>query len=131
MDDTPNNSMISMTSVEFNKDAVALASLLAEAGLQDVLVLDVADLTSYANVVVIGTYTSDVQAWAFLQEAKHFLLDHHYKLQTQQRQDQNRWYLLDAYDIVLHIFSAEAREFYDLESVWCKAPLLYGMARGE
>ncbi len=131
MDDTPNNSMISTTLVECNKDAVALAELLTEAGLQDVLVLDVADLTSYANVLIVGTYTSDVQAGAFLQEAKHFLLDHRYKLQTQQRQDQSRWYLLDAYDIVLHLFSIEARDFYDLESVWCKGLLLYGSVKGE
>lgn len=35
-----------------------------------------------------------------------------------------RWVLMDYGDIVVHIMSAEAREFYDLEGLWADAKLL-------
>ena len=32
--------------------------------------------------------------------------------------DSNDWKLVDAYDIIVHIFHPEKREFYDLEKMW-------------
>ncbi len=34
------------------------------------------------------------------------------------------WVCMDYFDIVVHIFSPESREFYDLESLWSDAPVL-------
>ena len=31
----------------------------------------------------------------------------------------NDWKLIDAIDIIVHIFHPEKREFYDLEKMWC------------
>ena len=32
--------------------------------------------------------------------------------------DSNDWKLVDAYDVIVHIFHQEKREFYDLEKMW-------------
>ena len=32
--------------------------------------------------------------------------------------DSNDWKLVDAYDVIVHIFHPEKREFYDLEKMW-------------
>lgn len=37
--------------------------------------------------------------------------------------DTGLWVCMDYFDIVVHIFSPEAREFYDLESLWSDAPV--------
>ena len=33
--------------------------------------------------------------------------------------DSNEWKLIDAIDIIVHIFHPEKRKFYDLEKMWC------------
>ncbi|NJL34719.1 MAG: ribosome silencing factor [Chloroflexaceae bacterium] len=38
---------------------------------------------------------------------------------------QHRWVILDYYDVIVHIFSNEQREYYQLERLWSKAtPIL-------
>ncbi len=33
-------------------------------------------------------------------------------------QEQNDWVLVDAFDVIIHIFRPEVRQFYDLEKMW-------------
>jgi ribosome-associated protein len=34
------------------------------------------------------------------------------------------WWLLDYFDVVVHVFSEEDREYYDLERLWRDAPVV-------
>ena len=36
------------------------------------------------------------------------------------RKDSNDWKLVDAHDVIVHIFHPEKREFYDLEKMWLR-----------
>jgi len=38
---------------------------------------------------------------------------------------QSNWVLLDFDDVVVHIFQADARSFYDLESLWADVPRVH------
>ena len=38
--------------------------------------------------------------------------------------EQGRWILLDFVDVVVHLFDAEYRNFYDLELLWGDAPVV-------
>jgi ribosome-associated protein len=42
------------------------------------------------------------------------------------KEDNHEWLIIDASDIVIHIFTKEAREFYDLEGLWIDAKKLKG-----
>jgi ribosome-associated protein len=37
------------------------------------------------------------------------------------------WVLIDFDDVVVHVFDAERREYYDLEGLWAEAPLVVRM----
>jgi ribosome-associated protein len=104
----------------------SLALSIARAGhdkkAEDVLVLDVRGLTSYADYFVVMTADSERQASAI---ADH--LDDQMKKQGTSRvgsegYESGRWILIDYGDVVAHVMSREARGFYDLEGLWADAP---------
>jgi len=104
----------------------SLALSIARAGhdkkAEDVLVLDVRGLTSYADYFVVMTADSERQASAI---ADH--LDEQMKKQGTSRvgsegYESGRWILIDYGDVVAHVMSREARGFYDLEGLWADAP---------
>ena len=37
---------------------------------------------------------------------------------------ENKWVLLDFFDVVVHVFAPEERDYYDLERLWADAPVL-------
>ncbi|MBI5069904.1 MAG: ribosome silencing factor [Deltaproteobacteria bacterium] len=102
------------------------ALLVAQAGLdkkaEDVLVLDVRGLTSYADYFVLMTAESERQAGAI---ADH--VDERLKAEGAQKvgvegYESGRWILVDYGDVVAHVLSRDARGFYDLEGLWADAP---------
>jgi ribosome-associated protein len=102
--------------------AIAAARIAAENRAEDVAVLDLRGLSSFADFFVVGTGTSDRQMHAALD----FIADHARTLgRTPFRVANSReayWILADYVDVVIHLFDAEHREYYDLESLWGDAP---------
>ncbi len=97
----------------------------ARAGLdkkaEDVLVLDVRGLVSYADFFVVMSADSEPQAAAIADEVDRRLgaLGAH-KLGIEGRGG-GRWVLLDYGDVVTHVMFPETRQFYDLEGLWADA----------
>jgi len=84
----------------------------------DIVVLDISEIASFANHFVICSGDNQRQIQAIADE-----------VQTQLRQLQLRpnhvegyrnaeWVLLDYVDTVVHVFSKNARSYYDLERLW-------------
>ena len=98
----------------------------AQAGLdkkaEEVLVLDVRGLVSYADFFVVMSADSEPQAAAIADEVDRRLgaLGAH-KLGIEGRSG-GRWVLLDYGDVVAHVMFPETRQFYDLEGLWADAP---------
>jgi ribosome silencing factor RsfS/YbeB/iojap len=86
--------------------------------------LDVSGPLVITDYFVIATVRSARQALAIAKE-----LDASMKHQGHRRRnasnmdgDEPSWVLRDYDDVVVHLFQAEARAFYDLESLWADAP---------
>jgi ribosome-associated protein len=100
----------------------------AQAGLdkkaEDVLVLDVRGLTSYADYFVLMTADSDRQAGAIADAVDERLKGRGATKVGVEGYESGRWILIDYGDVVAHVFNRESRSFYDLEGLWADAPRL-------
>lgn len=85
---------------------------------EDIVQIDLAGKTSIADSMVIasGRSTRQVSAIAdhLYRKLKH-ATDNGCKLEGMEKAD---WVLLDAGDIIVHVFRPEVRSFYNLEKMW-------------
>jgi ribosome-associated protein len=110
-------------------DTGALAQRLAELAdakaASDVVVLDMSELVSYTDFLVICTARNERQARAIADEAKLRLKEEGGLLPGGSEVDEAAgWMVLDYLDCVLHVFTEEARQRYALEDLWREAPRL-------
>jgi ribosome-associated protein len=88
----------------------------------DLVVLDTAKLTSIADYFVICTGRSDTQVQAIANAVTEHLGALGVKALSSEGLERGQWVLIDYGDVVVHVFQAPVREFYDLERLWAKAP---------
>lgn len=108
-------------------DTTALAQRLAEAALdkhaKDVRLIDLRGVVSYTDYFVVCTGQNARLTKAISENVLDYMakLGYH-KPRRRERDPEGTWLLLDYTDVVLHIFTPEAREFYRLESLWGQVP---------
>jgi ribosome-associated protein len=111
---------------ELSDEARPRALDIARVGLdkkaEDVLVLDVRGLTSYADYFVLMTADSDRQAGAIADAVDETLKERGATKVGVEGYESGRWILIDYGDVVAHVFNRESRGFYDLEGLWADAP---------
>ncbi|MFI4852258.1 MAG: ribosome silencing factor [Gimesia chilikensis] len=90
---------------------------------QDIVVLDVTKITPLFDYFIITTATNQRQAHAIAEEIRVLMKQDHANRRNIEGKDSN-WILGDYGDVVLHIFTDDARELYDLERLWGDAPQL-------
>ena len=94
---------------------------------EDVLLLDIQDLTIIADYFVICSGTSYRMLNALADSVNEHLRDQ-FKIKTKVEGDpQNGWLLVDYGDVVLHIFSPEQRDYYSLEEFWSEGKVVVRM----
>ena len=85
--------------------------------------IDISQYLSVADYFVIVTGSNDKQIAAIAREVEKELFEkHHLKLRNVEGDSKQSWLLLDFADIVVHIFTPQAREEYRLEKLWGDAP---------
>jgi ribosome-associated protein len=89
---------------------------------ENIVVLDVRTLTSYADYLVIMSASSDRQVSAIADAIDDELRKAGHRPIGVEGSGTSNWVLIDTGDIVVHVFLEEAREFYDLDRLWADAP---------
>ena len=89
---------------------------------QDVLVLDMREQTSAFDYFVIATGTSNRQLRAMSDAIDDVLQKQfgHRRLGLEGYRD-SHWILLDYGSVIIHLFDAKQREYYQLEDLWAGA----------
>lgn len=90
---------------------------------EDIVVLDVRELSSVTDYFVIVSGTSEPHLRAIVDEISDKLKTEH-ELQPRAIDGtlQTAWIVLDYFDVIIHIMRQDVRERYDLETLWGDAP---------
>ncbi len=91
---------------------------------QNILVLDIRDISNFADWLIIGTASSSRNAKAIANKLIESIKAHQKNLVGIEGEDNAEWILIDCGDVVVNIMQKETREFYDLESLWGEKTLV-------
>ena len=69
--------------------------------------------------MIIASGTSSRQVSALARRAKDKLSLKGIKNVTMEGLSQSDWVVMDAGDVIVHLFRPEVREFYNIEKMWC------------
>lgn len=87
----------------------------------NVVVFDVHELTSVADVFIICSGRSNRQVTAIAEFIQTELKKESIKPLSVEGEKEGQWVLLDYGHIIIHVFYESVREFYDLEGLWSDA----------
>lgn len=89
-----------------------------------VTVLDLRGSDAFTDLFVICTASNVRQAQAIADAIEERLRARGRRVAHVEGYDRAEWVLLDYFDFIVHVFTADTREFYALERLWGKAPRL-------
>ena len=90
----------------------------------DIRVLDLREVTSFADFFVVCTGTNPKQIQAIVEEIGSQLAERGEHPLSVEGFGNAEWVLADYGDYLIHVFSAKAREYYDLERLWRQAKIV-------
>ncbi len=100
--------------------ALELARLIQDGKGENLAVIDISELNSWTDYFVIATVSSAVQSQGIQKQIKDYIKSAGLEVHKTNKKinDGEDWNLIDLGNIVVHLMSKEAREFYDLEKLW-------------
>ena len=107
--------MVEKNSKEMAKIAVAA---LEEKKAKDIKILDISGVSVLADYFIIASGSNRNQVQAMADEAQEKLYKAGYEAKQVEGYQTANWILMDYGAVVVHIFQAETRTFYDLELLW-------------
>lgn len=110
-----------MTSLELAKEAVKIIDSKKGAKINLIKVDSVSVLTDY---FVIATGRSSTQVKALADEVEFQLKEKGETASHIEGHRSDSWILIDYVDVIVHIFSDEAREYYDLDRMWADGEVI-------
>lgn len=84
----------------------------------NIQVIRISDISVLADYMVIATGNSSTHVKALADEVEYRLDEAGVSVSHIEGYRSNSWILLDYVDVIVHVFSEEARKFYDLDRLW-------------
>jgi ribosome-associated protein len=89
---------------------------------RDVVIIDLRESVSYTDYFVVASAETDRQTRRIVEEILDKMREEGYRPRTRRVDEGSAWISLDFLDVVVHVFTDEARDYYRLESLWRAAP---------
>jgi len=95
-----------------------ITAWLDDAKAENVVVIDISGKSSIGDFMVIASGRSDRHVGAIAEQVQLKLKEAGHGRARMEGEQQCDWVLIDAGDIIVHVFRPEVREFYNLEKMW-------------
>ena len=104
--------------------ALRIADILAETPASDTVVLDIRELSTFADFFVICSGENERQLRAISESLQEALREDDVRVRRVEGTPRSGWIVLDYNDAIVHVFDQELRDFYKMERLWAEAPRL-------
>ncbi|MDI2090854.1 ribosome silencing factor [Commensalibacter oyaizuii] len=101
---------------KLNEVVALMVASLEDDKAENIVVIDLVGKASFADRMIIATGLVDRQIMAMAENLDKALFDYGIKRTAIERSPD--WVLLDTGDVIVHLFQAEAREYYNIERIW-------------
>ena len=98
--------------------AEAIAEILDDTRAKDIKIVQIKDKTDIADYFVLANGTSSTHVKALAGEVEFKMEERDIKAEAVEGRGNNAWIVLDYSHVIVHVFSREAREFYDLDRLY-------------
>jgi len=107
--------------------AHTIINLLDDKQAVDILLLDISEVSAFADYFVIASVTSERQSQALVDALLEALRPQQVRPLYIEGERTSGWQLIDFGDVIVHLFSLEQRAYYRLEDLWQKARVVVRM----
>jgi ribosome-associated protein len=87
------------------------------------ILLDITNLSIFADYFIICSGTSDRMLNALAKSVIEFIHQNYPIAVNNEGEPRDGWVLIDAGDIIIHLFSPEKRSYYKLEDLWSQGKI--------
>lgn len=91
---------------------------------ENIMVLDVRGLTSLGDYFVIMNGRNERQMHGIVDGVLEAAHKNNIEVLHQEGKNSGNWTLIDLNTVIVHVFNAEERSYYNLEKLWSDAPLV-------
>ncbi|MBF1136485.1 MAG: ribosome silencing factor [[Eubacterium] sulci] len=105
--------------------AIKLAELLDSKKAEDIVVIDIAEKSSFADFLVVASGTSDRHIESLIDDVEDLAAQDGVPTKGIEGKNGTGWILLDLGDVIVNIFSREMRSKYNIEKVWADCEITH------
>ena len=113
-----------MNSIQIPDELLVVIESVLGKKAESVTILDLRELTSFVDYFIICCGSSEPQIRTISSHVQETLAAQKIRLHHAEGRPETGWVLLDYSDFIVHIFSPEKRQFFELERLWNDAPRL-------
>ena len=104
--------------MESKEIAGIVAELLNNKKAKDIVMIDIAEKSSFADFFVNATAGSERQLGALADEVEDKLAELGIDLRNKEGRPDTGWILVDGGDVIVNLFTSAMRDKYTLEKIW-------------
>jgi len=104
-----------------NEKALLVAKWLDEKQGENIVIMDVAGMSSVTNMTIVVSARGVKHAKALAENILDRCADDKIEFLTMEGHKTGEWVLVDLNDVLIHVFLTELRDFYNIEGMWSEA----------